>query len=220
MSCANQSPFVGRQRELAALHALLDQAEEGVGQVVGLVAEPGMGKSRLLHEFCQGIAKDRVHYLEGHCLSYGSTTPYLPIIDIIRQVWGTIEGDPHDTIIANVQEGLEQAGIASDENLAYLLSLLGVQDGRSALSQLSPEAIKNRTFAVLRQLCFDASRERPVMIAVEDLHWIDATSEAFLTSLVQYLAGTSILLVVTYRPGYQPPWMGTFTPNDMYRPSR
>jgi class 3 adenylate cyclase/predicted ATPase len=204
----NQSPFVGRDRELAALHALMGQVEEGAGQVAGLVAEPGMGKSRLLREFCRSLDKDRALYLEGHCLSYGSTTPYLPIIDVLRQAWGIVEGDSHDAVVAHVQDALQQAGLASEENIAYLLHLLGVQDARRTLSHLTPDAIKSRTFALLRQLCFAASRAQALIIAVEDLHWIDPTSEEFLNSLVQELVGASILLLTTYRPGYQPSWMG------------
>lgn len=203
-----QSPFVGRDRELAALHALLGQVEEGAGQVIGLVAEPGMGKSRLLREFCRSLDKDRALYLEGHCLSYGGTTPYLPIIDVLRQAWGIVEGDSHDAVVAHVQDALQQAGLASEENIAYLLHLLGVQDARRTLSHLTPDAIKSRTFALLRQLCFAASRAQALIIAIEDLHWIDPTSEEFLNSLVQELVGASLLLLTTYRPGYQPSWMG------------
>ncbi len=88
----------------------------------------------------------------------------------------------------------------------YLLHLLGVQDGQEALAHLSPDAIKARTFATLRQLCFDSSRQQPLVLAVEDLHWVDATTEEFLAYLVEYLPGTSVMVLTTYRPGYRPPW--------------
>ncbi len=198
--------YVGRKRELATLEALLEQAREGYGHVVGIVGEPGMGKSRLLYEFFQCLDLDQVAYIEGHCLSYGSTTPYFAVLDVLRQVWGVAEHDPPEAVIANVRAGFEQAGVSPDEGTRYLLHLLGVQDGHEALAHLNPEAIKARTFATLRQLCFDSSRLQPLVLAVEDLHWIDATTEEFLASLVEYLPGTPMLVLTTYRPGYRPPW--------------
>ncbi len=201
------SQFVGRQRELDTLHALLDHVEEGRGQIVGIVGEPGMGKSRLLHEFNQSLDADRVHYFEGHCFSYGNTTPYLPILDMLRQVWGLAEGDGPDTITANVRAGFAQIGLPCDERMAALLHLLGVEEGSEALRHLSLEGVKSRTFESLRQLCFVGSRQLPLVLAIEDFHWIDATSEEFVASLVEYLAGTSLLLLATYRPGYQPAWL-------------
>ncbi len=198
--------YVGRDRELTTLRALLDQVTEGYGHVVGIVGDPGMGKSRLLYEFYQCLDPEQVTYVEGHCLSYGSTTPYLAVLDVLRQVWGLSESDPPEAIIANVRAGFERAGVSPDEGTTYLLYLLGVHDDDASLAQLSPDAIKARTFATLRQLCFDSSRQQPLILAIEDLHWVDATTEEFLASLVEYLPGTSILLLTTYRPGYRPPW--------------
>lgn len=198
--------YVGRERELSTLEALLEQVQEGYGHVVGIVGEPGMGKSRLLYEFYQHLDLGQVTYIEGHCLSYGSTTPYFAVLDVLRQVWGLAEHDPPEAVIAIVRAGFEQAGVSPDEGTMYLLQLLGVQDGQEALAHLSPDAIKARTFATLRQLCFDSSRRQPLILAVEDLHWIDATSEEFLASLVEYLPGTAMMVLTTYRPGYRPPW--------------
>ncbi len=198
--------YVGRDRELETLQALLDQVQEGYGHVVGIVGDPGMGKSRLLYEFYQCLDPEQVTYIEGHCLSYGSTTPYLAVLDVLRQVWGLSESDPPEVIIANVRAGFERAGVSSDEGTTYLLYLLGVHDDQGALAHLSPDAIKARTFATLRQLCFDGSQQQPLILAIEDLHWVDATTQEFLSSLVEYLPGTSILLLTTYRPGYRPPW--------------
>jgi predicted ATPase len=165
-----------------------------------------MGKSRLLHEFYRRLDPGRVTYIEGHCLSYGSTTPYFAVLDVLRQVWGLAENDPPEAVIANVRAGFEQVGMSPDEGATYLLPLLGVQEGWGALAHLSPDAIKARTFATLRQLCFDRSRQQPLILVVEDLHWIDATTEGFLASLIEYLPGTSMMVVTTYRPGYRPPW--------------
>ncbi|ETW94075.1 MAG: hypothetical protein ETSY1_36415 [Candidatus Entotheonella factor] len=198
--------YVGRKRELSMLEALLEQVQEGYGHVVGIVGEPGMGKSRLLYEFYQRLDPERILYIEGHCLSYNSTTPYFAILDMLRQVWGLAENDPPEVVITNVRAGFERAGMSPDEGAKYLLRLLGVQDGQEALAPLSPEAIKARTFTTLRQLCFGSSRQQPLILVVEDLHWVDATTEEFITSLVEYLPGTSIMVLTTYRPGYRPPW--------------
>ncbi len=198
--------YVGRERELATLQALLEQVQEGYGHVVSIVGDPGMGKSRLLYEFYRHLDLRRTNYIEGHCLSYSSTTPYFAVLDVLRQVWGLAENDPPEAMIANVRAGFERAGVSPDEGTTYLLHLLGVQDGQEALAHLSSDAIKARTFATLRQLCFDSSRQQPLILAIEDLHWIDATTEEFLASLVEYLPGTSIMLLTTYRPGYRPPW--------------
>jgi class 3 adenylate cyclase/DNA-binding CsgD family transcriptional regulator len=200
------SRFVGRDHELAALHQPLAQVEAGRGQVVGLAGEPGMGKSRLLLEFRRSLADRRVTYLEGRCLSYGSAIPYLPLLDLIRANCGILEGDSSETVVSKVRFGLQEVGLAADEGAPYLLQLLGVREAADALAALSPEAIKARTFETLRQWSLKGSLRRPIILAVEDLHWIDGTSEEYLASLVECLAGAPILLLCTWRPGYRPPW--------------
>ncbi len=130
--------YVGRERELSTLEALLEQVREGYGHVVGIVGEPGMGKSRLLYEFYQRLDLERVTYVEGHCLSYGSATPYFAVLDVLRQVWGLAENDPPEVVIANVRAGFEQAGVSPDEGTVYLLQLLGVPDGQGGPGPLEP----------------------------------------------------------------------------------
>ena len=121
------SPFVGRERELTMLHELLGQVEEGRGQVVGIVGEPGMGKSRLLYEFRQRLTGQRVTYLEGRCLSYGSAIPYLPVLDLLRDNCGITEADSLEAIVEKVHISLQEVGMEPDEWAPYLLYLLGVQ---------------------------------------------------------------------------------------------
>jgi predicted ATPase len=201
------SPFVGRERELITLHELLAQVEAGQGQVVGLVGEAGVGKSRLLFEFRRRLRDRRVTYLEGRCLSYGSAIPYLPLIDILRHNAGITESDSPEAMAAKVRLSLQEVGLDPEEGAPYLLQLLGVQEGTEPLARLSPEAIKTRTFAILRQMSLRGSQRQPLILAVEDLHWIDQTSEACFASLVESLAGAPLLLLCTYRPGYRPPWL-------------
>jgi transcriptional regulator with AAA-type ATPase domain/predicted ATPase len=205
------SRFVGRQRELAMLRELLTRVEEGRGQVVGILGEPGVGKSRLLYEFRESLEPGRVRYFEGSCLSYGSTIPYLPIIDIVRRGLGVLETDPADVIAAKVQTGLQALGMDPAVSAPYLLHLLGSTEGAEAVVGRSPEAIKAikaRTMEVLREMGIAGSRQGLIVFAVEDLQWIDQTSEDALASLAESLAGWPVILITTYRPGYQPPWLG------------
>jgi class 3 adenylate cyclase/tetratricopeptide (TPR) repeat protein len=201
------SPFVGRERELATLEALFTQVASGQGQVVGIVAEAGGGKSRLLYEFRQRLAGKRVTYLEGCCLSYGGSIPYHPVIDLIRNNCGLTETEPPETIIAKVRFALQEVGINFEESAPFLLHLLGVQEGAESIAMLTPEAMRTRTFDTLIQMSLQGSQQRPLIFEIEDLHWIDQTSEEFLRAFVESLVGASIMLLVTYRPGYRPAWL-------------
>ena len=201
------SQFVGRERELAVLAEVLEQVERGQGQVVGLVADAGSGKSRLLYEFRQRLAGNRVTYLEGRCLSYGSSIPYHPIIDLVRNNCGITETDSPEAIAEKVRFALQEVGLEVEVSAPYLLQLLGVKEGTESLAALSPEAIKTQTFGTLRQWSVKGSQQWPLILEVEDLHWVDKTSEEYLAALVESMAGASILLLTTYRPGYRPPWL-------------
>jgi class 3 adenylate cyclase/tetratricopeptide (TPR) repeat protein len=200
------SRFVGRDRELETLLALFPAVEEGRGQAIGIVGEPGVGKSRLLLEFRHRLASRRVTYLQGRCLSYGAAIPYVPVVDTVRANCGIAEADPPETIAEKARFGLQELGLDSGESLPYLLRLLGGKDPDGPLEALGPEVIKARTFEVLRQMCLRGSRRRPLVLEVEDLHWVDRISEEYFGYLAESLAGASILLVATYRPGYRPPW--------------
>ena len=201
------SPFVGRERELATLHALLAQVETGRGQMVGVVGEPGIGKSRLLYEFRQSLEGQRLTYLTGRCLSYGSTTPYLPVLDILRHNCGITDTDRPGEITAKVHSALQEVEMAPDAWAPVLLQLLGIQEGTDPVTVLDPETRKARTLAAVTQMCLNGSRRQPLILEMEDLHWIDASSEACLTELVERMAGAALLVLVTYRPGYWPPWV-------------
>ena len=201
------SRFVGRTQELALLHARLAQAIGGQGQVIGIAGEPGMGKSRLLVEFACGLDGQPVTYCEGHCLAYGSATPYLPVRDLLRQLWTLPDAAPAPTITATIHQRLREARVASEAEVLLLLQLLDVPMDLAPLAALSPEMRKARTFALLRHLLRHASQRQPLLLAVENLHWSDPTSEEWLASLVEQLGDMPVLLLVTYRPGYQPPWL-------------
>jgi tetratricopeptide (TPR) repeat protein len=202
------SRFVGRARDLAMLHEYLSRIEGGRGQVVGILGEPGVGKSRLLHEFRESLERGRVGYIEGRCLSYGSTIPYLPIIDIVRGSFSVLETDAADVVAAKLDAGLRALAMDPAASAPYLLHLLGSKVGVEAVVGLDPDAVKARTMDVLRQMGIAGSRQRPFILAVEDAQWIDPTSEEALVSLAESLAGCPLMLITTYRPGYRPPWLG------------
>jgi class 3 adenylate cyclase len=201
------SHFVGRARELADLETLLAQVENGQGHIVGIVGEAGLGKSRLVHEFRQRLHGKRVTYLEGRCLSYGRAIPYLPLLDLLRHNCGITEADSPEVITAKIHLSLQEVGMTPDEWTPYLLHLFGIQDGTEPLAVLSPEAIKARTFEMIQYMSLNGSQRQPLIIAVEDLHWIDTTSEACFAMLAESLASAPMLLLGTYRPGYRPPWI-------------
>jgi tetratricopeptide (TPR) repeat protein len=201
-------PLLGRAHELTALHEMLTQVEVGWGQVVGIVGEPGMGKSRHLTEWRQSLTAQEVTYLEGHCWSYGSATPYQPILDLLRAHCGITPDDSAGSITAKVRELLQGAGMTPDEWAPYLLRLLEIQAGTEGLVGISPETLKAKTFEAMRLMWLHHSQQHPLILAVEDLHWIDPTSEEFLARLVDSIAGAPILVLATYRPGYRPSWLG------------
>jgi predicted ATPase len=171
------------------------------------VGEPGIGKSRLMYEFRGRLARRRQTYLAGRCLSYGSSTPYLSVLDILRHHCGITDADKPEAIQAKVRLSLQEVHMVPDDWAPYLLQLLGAPEVTDRLATLSPQAIKARTFATLTQMCMNKARRRSLVIEIEDLHWLDPTSEEYLAALVEQLAGVPILLLMTYRPGYRPPWM-------------
>jgi class 3 adenylate cyclase/tetratricopeptide (TPR) repeat protein len=197
--------FVARERELARLVAALRQTEQHGGCLVSVVGEAGVGKSRLLYEFRRSFGDRDITCLEGRCRSYGATVPYLPIIDIVRGHCAIADADTPETIAQKVRLALLEVGLDAGEDGPYVLQLLGVK-ASDELADVSPEATRARTIEILRRLLVESSRRRPLVLLLEDLHWIDTPSEAYLVSLVESLAGARLLVVATWRPGYRPPW--------------
>jgi class 3 adenylate cyclase/tetratricopeptide (TPR) repeat protein len=196
--------FVGREEPIAALVGLLDEAVAGRGRVVAIAGEPGIGKSRLIHEFRRRVAGRRLTVLEGRCLSYGAAIPYAPLIDILRANAGVGRRDDPARIEERLAAALDEVGMDASR-LPDIAGLLVDQPQYGG--GLTPEARKARTFATLRLLCRNGSRRRPLVLVVEDVHWIDPTSEEFLGALAADVAAEAILLVTTHRPGYRPPWL-------------
>lgn len=202
-----RAPFVGRQYELAALAELAPRVRAGKGQTVSIVGEPGIGKSRLLHECTQHVAAPAgMAVLEGRCVSFGSNIPYLPVADLIRIQCGVRESDPPEHLPLAIERACRSHDLPAESG-TWLLRVIGGIDTGSALEAVSPQAVQARTFEALRTLFFKAARRTPLLIAIEDIHWIDRTSEEFLATLVERLAGAPIMIVTTSRSGYRVPWL-------------
>src|SRR5262245_9208772 len=201
------SPFVGREREMTILHALLAQVEEGRGQVVGVVGEPGLGKSRLVYEFRRSWGRRRLAYRAGRCLSYGSTTPYLPVLDLLRHCCGVTDTDGPEDITTKIHRGLQEVDMVPEMWAPVFLHLLGLGEGTNPLAMLSSEARKARILTAFTQMCLNGSRQLPIILEIEDLHWIDPSSDECLAALVERIVGAPLLVIVTYRPGYRPAWI-------------
>ncbi len=198
------TPLVGRDRELALLHQAFERAREGRGQVVGLVGEAGVGKSRLLYEFRREVGA-RALFLEGRCVSYGQTIPFLPVIGMLKGGLRIEDGDAPEAVVAKVRQGLERAG-ADPSHVPFILNLLGVATADHELRAMTAEARRRYTFEALRNLTLAQSARRPIVFALEDLHWVDPASQDFFRYLAEQSGRAAVLVVVTYRPGYAHPW--------------
>jgi class 3 adenylate cyclase/tetratricopeptide (TPR) repeat protein len=199
--------FVDRESELAILNNFLRQVENGRGQAIGLVGEPGIGKSRLLAEFRRQVADERAIWVEGRCLSYGTAIPYLLALDLLRSNCGILEADSPDVVAEKVRTGLREVGMDPDEDGSVLLHLLEVKDAAGAPALSNPEAVKGKAFETLRQMTVRGSQRRSLILVLEDLHWVDKVSEEFLGYLAENVRDARVLLLATYRPGYRPPWI-------------
>jgi tetratricopeptide (TPR) repeat protein len=198
--------FVGRHQEMAVLLSRLEAALRGRGQLVSIVGDAGIGKSRLLYELTQSPGTDRIAYVEGRCLSYGSTVPYLPVLDLLRAICRITDADDPAGAGEKIAGTLARAGMDPGRLTPYLLDLLGYKDGTEGLEHVPPETVKAGIAEALRQITLGGSHRQPLLIVIEDLHWIDHASEELVASMVDGLPGAAVLFVVTYRPGYEPPW--------------
>jgi class 3 adenylate cyclase/tetratricopeptide (TPR) repeat protein len=199
------TPFVGRARELRLLLDAYERAKDGEGQVVFVVGDPGIGKSRLLRELRRHVG-DGAGWQEGHCLSFGHTMTFHPLVDLLRRQFGVEESDSESAIAAKIQNGITEAGEDPKSTAPYVRALLSVDPGDTEVRAMNPAQRRGETFEVLRRLLVRAAARQPQVYVIEDLHWIDSASEQFLVSLVDSVARLRALLVFTYRPGYANPF--------------
>jgi len=200
--------FVGRQPEVDALGRALAQAGAGRGQVVSVVGEPGVGKSRLYYEFTRSPRTKGWLVLESGSVSHGKATAFLPIIGLLRAYFGVAVRDEPRA----VREKIVGKLLTLDESLrvfeAPLLALFEAPIHDPAWSGVEPAQRRRRTLGACRALLLREAQVQPLVVVFEDLHWIDAETQAFLDELVEGLAGSRILLLLNFRPEYQDRWSG------------
>jgi class 3 adenylate cyclase len=201
------SPFVGRELELDILERNLEAASRGL-RVVDIVAEPGMGKSRLLHEFRFRLSAVGVFVLSGNCSPDGTQTPLRPFIEVVRNAFSLSIGEPEADIARKLEAGLTALGTMSQLNLGLMLNLLGLAPPAGALAGLDGLLIGERTRDLLLRFLEARSRASPIALVIEDLHWIDTASEDLLERVVGAGADFRALVLLSQRPEHQPKWLG------------
>jgi tetratricopeptide (TPR) repeat protein len=198
--------FVGRKRSMAALMEAFDKVKSGSGQVIGIVGEAGVGKSRVLLEMRNVLPQGEYTYVEGRCLHFGGSMAYLPILDILRSYFEIKEGDREFLIKKKMEEKI----FSLDEKLRGVIppfqELLSLKVDDEDFQKLEPKEKREKIFEAIRDLMIRLSQEKPLVLAIEDLHWMDKTSEEFLNYLIGWLANTPILLILLYRPEYTHQW--------------
>src|SRR5215831_16740860 len=195
--------FVGRDQELAALTQALAQAGQGQGQLVALLGEAGVGKSRLVYELIHSHATQGWRVLESASVSYGSATPYFPVMDLLKRYAHVEDTDDARTIRAKVTGQLLTLDETLQDTLPALLTLLDVLPDESPFRQLDPPQRRQRTLTALKRVLLRESQVQPLLLICEDLHWLDTETQALLDSVVESLSTAPILLLVTYRSEYQ-----------------
>src|SRR5215470_15769234 len=198
--------FVGRQMELGALQQAVARAATGHGHIVAMVGEAGVGKSRLVYEFVHSHRLTGWRVLESASVSYGKATPYFPVLDLLKRYVHVEERDDLRTIRAKVTGQVLTLDEALQEIIPALLSLLDALPDESPFLQLDPPQRRQRILEALKRLLLRESQVQPLLLVFEDLHWIDAETQALLDSLVESLPTARLLLLVNYRPEYQHAW--------------
>ncbi|MBU4427018.1 MAG: AAA family ATPase, partial [Proteobacteria bacterium] len=202
------TPLVGRERELELLIDGFERSKEGRGQAFSIVSEAGVGKSRLLYEFRKTIANEDVTFLEGKCLSYSRGVAYHPVIDVLKANFDIREDDEGLDIRKKVEKGLEVLAANEASTLSHTLELLSVRNGGIDEFSRGPEEKKDRITEAVKRITIRGSEIRPLIMAIEDLQWIDKSSEDYFRNLLESISGARIFLIFTYRPEFVHTWGG------------
>ena len=227
------TPFVGREDELRTLTHRWERVRDGEGQVALIIGEAGIGKSRLVHRFRETIANTPHTWIEAAAGALFQNTPFYPVTEILRhlmwaqsfnrlddylrelQASGSQPGQnnpkrgdpPPDELFAQLLSGLVQAGLKPDEAIPLIAPLLNLPiPATFPPSALLPEQQRRRLLATLAEWVLGSARTQPLVIATEDLHWIDPSTLELIQLLVEQGAHTQLLLLYTARPEFRPPW--------------
>jgi class 3 adenylate cyclase/tetratricopeptide (TPR) repeat protein len=200
------TPFVGREAESDALLAAFESARAGRGQLAFLVGEAGLGKSRLLYEFRRKLADVPHTWFEGRCASFAQTTPFYAAIDGIRRLAGIDDQDDDAAIAEKLERQESNAGGGLEWTLPFMRHLLSLPTGDADVDALDPMTRRSECSRALQARFLRDATRQPLVLAIEDLHWIDAASEEFFGFLADSIPAAPVLLVFTHRPGYEQPF--------------
>jgi class 3 adenylate cyclase/tetratricopeptide (TPR) repeat protein len=217
------TPLVGRRSEVEVFGKLMEEAGSGKGQILAMVGEPGLGKSRLVHEFTRHQLRPGWLVLEGGSVSYGKATPYFPLIEMLRRYFQIADGQGSEDIREKVVMHILELDPVLKDAIPPMLSLLGalpdevhppaawtqfkeVVDATERYLGMDPQQRRRYTFEAIKQMLVRESQRQALLIVFEDLHWIDSETQAFLDSFVESLPMARIVLLVDYRPEYSHGW--------------
>ena len=197
--------FVGRQSEVEQMRRALEQTKEGHGQIVAVIGEPGVGKSRLFHEF-KLRSQAGCLVLETFSVSHGKAYAYLPLIDLLKNYFQLALQDDERKRREKITGKVLTLDRSLEDTLPYLFFLLGLAEPTSPLQQMDPQIRRKRTLEAIKRLLVRESLNLPLILIFEDLHWLDTETQAFLSLLSESIATAHILLLVNYRPEYRHDW--------------
>src|SRR6185503_9240250 len=202
------SRFVGRGDEMHVLESALARAREGNAQVVGIVGEAGLGKSRLCYEFLERCRAHGLMTYETTGVAHGKAIPFLPVLRLFRAFYGTTEQDSAATARERIAGRLLLLDERLRDSLPVNFDFMGVPDPENPAPRMDPEARQRQMFDIVRRVVQARGQKETTITLLEDLHWFDGGSAVFLEPLLDAVVGTRALVLVNFRPEYQAPWMG------------
>ena len=201
------SRFVGREREMKLVDAALAATNAGNPRVVGIVAEPGAGKSRLCYEFVQKATRAGISVLTGHCVPHGAMIPFAPVLEVLRAYFGIEDSDSPQAAREKIAGRMLLLDDAMRTHLPLVFDFLGVPDPERPVPPMDPEPRRRMLYAALRRTLQCSGAKEPAVMLIEDMHWIDGASLAFFGDMIKVLPETCEMLLMNYRPEFHPPWM-------------
>ncbi len=196
------SDFVGRQTEFRLLMEKFQEVKSGRGQVVSIVGAPGVGKSRLLHEFKNFLSKEEIRFLEAKAVSYSKNVAYHPVTELLKSAFSIAASDSQIESEIKIKKGLMFLGLDEADHFPYLSELLCRSGIGIDRIRMSKEALRDRILLSLQALAIKLSANKPLVIALEDLHWLDKSTEDAITSLLGHVSLTRLMVIFTYRPEF------------------
>jgi class 3 adenylate cyclase/tetratricopeptide (TPR) repeat protein len=200
------TPHIGRQMELDLLLESLDRIREGSGRLISIVAEAGMGKSRLLYEFKKYISEFHCIFLLARCLSYHKSSAFYCISEILKMLFDIHADDPDEEIARKTRAALEDIDLHDKNTVPFILELLSIRASGIQEFPISQEAKKNRLLEAFKNVLFAFVRDKPLVLVFEDLQWVDRASLEIIRYLFKYIPGSKLFLILTYRPDFTPSW--------------